>query len=264
MVYICKPSKIQIYINSYPYKTIDQIKSETNCDAIVNGGLYNMKTYEPACHLKVDGKLLGADKYTYFGYGWDTNGFPVLVSDYSEFDNYICCVCLVRNSKPEILYYDSSVGGSRPRTAIGTFPDGRIWLYADSSNKTPEQLRNIALEAGVKDAIMLDGGGSTQCIFPTGNVNSARKVQNYICIWEEKENTSVTKPIIFRVQVGAFKNKIYAENMLEKLKADGFPNSYVVQTNDIYRVQVGAFKDRKYAEVLKNNLTSIGYKAIVT
>lgn len=261
MVYICKPSKIQIYTNSYPYKTIDQIKSEINCDAIINGGLYNMKTYEPACHLKVDGKLLGVDKYTYFGYGWDTNGFPVLVSDYSEYDNYICCVCLVRNSKPEILYYDSSVGGSRPRTAIGTFPDGRIWLYADSSNKTPEQLRDIALKAGVKDALMLDGGGSTQCVFPTGSVNSSRKVQNYICIWEEKD--SVIEPTFFRVQVGAFKNKSYAKNMLEKLKTDGFTSAYIVQTNGVYRVQVGSFKYRKYAEALKDSLISIGYTAIV-
>lgn len=261
MFYTCIPNKIQIYVNSYPYKTIDQIKSETNCDIIINGGLYNMKTYKHTCHLKVDGKLLGADKYTYFGYGWNTNGFPTLVSDYSEFDNYICCVCLVRNSKPETLYYNSGLSGSRPRTAIGTFSDGRIWIYADTSNKTPEELRDIALNAGVKDALMLDGGGSTQCIFPSGRVDSSRKVQNYICIWEEKE--SVIESTFFRVQVGAFRNKIYAENMLDKLKTDGFSNAYIVQENDIYRVQVGAFKNKEYAEALKNNLIAVGYTAII-
>lgn len=262
MVYICKPKKIEIYINQSPYKTIDQIKSETTCDAIINGGLYNMKTYEPACHLKVNGEVLAADKYTYFGYGWNTNEIPTLISDYDKFDNYICCVCLVRNGRPETLYYDSGVDGRKPRTAIGTFSDGRIWLYADSVDITPERLRDIALEAGVKDALMLDGGGSTQCIFPTGNVDSSRKVQNYICIWENKEST-VVESTFFRVQVGAFKNKIYSENMLEKLKADGFSNAYIVQKDGIYRVQVGAFKNKLYAETLKNNLISAGYTAII-
>jgi exopolysaccharide biosynthesis protein len=69
---------------------------------------------------------------------------------------------MVRNGKPETMYYNTDMGGARQRTAIGLFADGRIWLYCDKTGKTPEQLRQIALDAGVDSALMLDGGGSTQ------------------------------------------------------------------------------------------------------
>lgn len=206
----------------------------------------------------MDGTLLARDKYSYFGYGWDNGSFPTLVSDYSELDNYICCVCLVRNGRSETLYYDKAVGGSRPRTAIGTFADGRIWLYADPTPRTPEQLRAVALQAGVKDAVMLDGGGSTQCIFPDGKVASSRKVANFICVWNEEPSR------IFRVQVGAFSNRVYADDMVANLKADGFAGSYVIYTNGVYRVQVGSFSNRTYAEMMKRSLIDAGYKAFVS
>lgn len=184
MVYICKPKKVQIYVNT-KRKTAAQIKAETGCDAIINGGLYGMSNFKPVCHLKVDGKVLAEDQYKYWGYGWDAEDFPALVLDYDQMDNYICCVCMVRSGKAEKMIYNSGVSGSRQRTAIGTFADGRLWLYADKTGKTPEQLQSIALKAGVQDAIMLDGGGSTQCIFPTGKVLSSRNVHNYICVWED-------------------------------------------------------------------------------
>lgn len=264
MIYTCKPSKVSIYVNKYPYKTIAQVKEETGCDAIINGGLYDMSTYKPNCHLKVDGKVLATDPYNYFGYGWNANELPALVADYSKLDNYICCACLVRNGTAEKLIYDSGVSGSRPRTAIGTFSDGRIWLYADTARKTPEQLRDLALAEGVKDALMLDGGGSVQCVFPEGNIKSERKVQNYICVWNGEE--TVKEPIkdkVYRVQVGAFRIKAFAQNMLNKLKKDGFSDAYIVEANGIYRVQIGAFRIRSYAEALKDKVTSSGYTAII-
>lgn len=184
MIYSCKPKKVQIYVNAKK-KTAAQVKAETGCDAIINGGLYNMNTFKPLCHLKVDGKVLGKDQYKYFGYGWDADGLPTLALDYDKLDNYICCVCMVRDGKAEKMYYDANVGRSCARTAIGTFPDGRLWLYADKAYKTPVQLQEIALKAGVKDAVMLDGGGSTQGIFPDCKVTSSRKVHNYICVWED-------------------------------------------------------------------------------
>lgn len=183
MIYICKPKKVQIYVNT-KRKTAAQIKSETGCDVVINGGLYNMSKFTANCHLKVDGKVIAKDQYKYYGYGWNANGVPAIVLDYSGLDNYICCVCMVRDGKAEKMYYDSAVGRSCARTAIGTFPDGRLWVYVDKAGKTPVQLQAIAMKAGVRDAIMLDGGGSTQGIFPTGKVTSSRKVHNYICIWE--------------------------------------------------------------------------------
>lgn len=180
MIYTCKPKKVSIYINSAG-KTIAQVKAETGCDAIINGGLYD-GAFRPVCHLKANGRVLVADQYKYWGYAWDTNNVT-LTTDYANYDNYIACVCLVRNGQAEHLIYNADLGGARQRTAIGRYPDGWLWIYCDKAGKTPEHLQQIALDAGLDSAIMLDGGGSTQGIFPNGTVTSSRIVQNFICIW---------------------------------------------------------------------------------
>lgn len=203
MIYSCKPARLALYINT-ARKTAAQIKRETGCTALINGGLYDMTTFLPVCHLKADGYVLAADKYKYWGFGWNDGSTPALVSDYAAFDNYIACVCLVRDAKAEPLTYSAAMGGARPRTAFGTFADGRVWLFADNTNRTPEQLQQLALKAGVQNAIMLDGGGSTQGIAPTGTVTSARRVHNYILVWEQAEtNGKETKNMAFKIALGA-------------------------------------------------------------
>lgn len=202
MTYSCKPARLAIYVNT-ARKTAAQIKQETGCTALINGGLFDMSTFYPVCHLKVDGKVLSTDQYTYWGYGWDAGGFPALVSDYSGLDNYIACVCLVRNAKAEPLYYSAAMGGARPRTAFGTFADGRVWLYVSNDNLTPEQLQTLAIKAGVRDAIMLDGGGSTQGILPGGSVSSTRRVHNFLLVWEDESKEKETDKMSYKVCLDA-------------------------------------------------------------
>ena len=199
ITYAGKPAKVALYINT-ERKSIAEIKAETDCTAIINGGLYNMSSFEPVCHLKAAGNVLAADQWKYWGFAWDNNALS-LVLDYSEFDNYICCVCLLRDGEYERLLYPAEMGGSRPRSAIGVFDDGRIWLYATSAGTTPEQLQGIAAAAGVKHAIMLDGGGSTQCSMPDGEIGSTRKVHNYICVWgDQQKNEGET---MFKIALSA-------------------------------------------------------------
>ena len=203
MTFSCKPARMSIYVNT-ARKTVAQIKQETGCTALINGGLFNMSTFAPVCHLKVDGKVLAADKYTYWGYGWTGDGFPALVSDYSHLANYIACVCLVRNARAEPLYYSADMGGARPRTAFGTYADGRVWLYVSDDNLTPEQLQTMAIKAGVRDAIMLDGGGSTQGILPDWTVSSSRRVHNFLCVWAEDDKTEGGNDMAtFKIALGA-------------------------------------------------------------
>lgn len=184
MIYTCNPKRVSIYINT-GRKTIAQVKAETGCDAVINGGLFD-GAFRPVCHLKADGRVFVADQYKYWGYGWDDNNVT-LTADYGNFDNYIACVCMVRNGQAEPLIYPSDMGGARQRTAIGRHPDGRLWIYCDKTGKTPEQLQQIALSEGLDSAIMLDGGGSTQGIFPSGTVTSTRIVHNFICVWADDE-----------------------------------------------------------------------------
>lgn len=188
MEYICTPRKVSIYVNSAK-KTRNQIKTELGCDAIINGGLYDLNTGRPACHLKVDGQVLASDPYTYFGFGWNTTDIRC-ITDYTNYSNYICCVCMVKDGQAQTMYYDANVGRACARTAMGVMPNGDIWLYCTKTNLTPPQLQQIALNAGVRDAIMLDGGASVQCTTPTGTLLSSRYVHNYICVWDY----NLTKP----------------------------------------------------------------------
>ncbi len=196
MVYICKPKRVSIYINTAG-KKITQVKAETGCDALINGGLFNMTTFRATGNLKAEGTEYSHEWDAAQGYEWSGNELPRFGwSDMKSADNFVGCVAMVENGVMLKMNYPSDMGGARPRTAFGTFADGRIWMYATSVNTTPETLQQVAFGAGVKDAIMLDGGGSTQCIFPEGKLTASRVVHNFICVWTDekpKEETTMTK-----------------------------------------------------------------------
>ena len=67
MTYTRKPARVGIYINSKKL-TPAQIKKETGCDALVNGGLYDMATFKPVCHLKVEGVVQATAPWSDYGF----------------------------------------------------------------------------------------------------------------------------------------------------------------------------------------------------
>lgn len=189
MNYVCKPAKIQIYVNT-ARKTMAQIKKELGCDIIINGGIYNMSTFQPCCWLKVNGQLLAHDQYSYWGYGWNDAKLTMDSSvNIAKYQNYIACAAMLRDGHDEEMYLDAAMGGRRGRTAIGLRGDGSVvtWCTADGAYAlTPEQLREEMRKLGCVSAMMLDGGGSCQCVMPTGQITSSRIVQNFLCIWIDK------------------------------------------------------------------------------
>ena len=176
--------RIQIYVNKSA-KTLAEIKAETGADYLINGGLYEGK--QAVCHLRADGRTYAKDPYTYWGYAWDTGPDITLRSvPAAERRNYICCVCLLRGGKAETLIYNRDVGGSRPRTAIG-LKDGALCLYCTDNGRTPEELQAELLALGWESAVMLDGGGSSQCDFVGQKISSSRRVHNYLAVWLRKK-----------------------------------------------------------------------------
>jgi hypothetical protein len=72
--------------------------------------------------------------------------------------------------------------------------------------------------------------------------------------------------ILFRVQIGAFGNKKYAEAYAEKANAAGFPTVIKTEIADkkcLYRVQCGAFKNRQNAVNFADRLKAAGFEAII-
>jgi N-acetylmuramoyl-L-alanine amidase len=216
MIYKCKPKTIGIYINKNR-KKIESIYNELKQNnpelsnqydlVLFNGMLFN-GNFTPCMHLKVSGKTLSADPYKYWGYGWDSNKSNVeIMRDYTSADNYICGNCLLKDGKEEFLYYDTTaLGGKRPRTAWGVQSDGTHVIYCVTDvGRTLEDLQTYFRDTLKCDsAIALDGGGSTQGMFPTGRVYSTdlynskikeeRVVHSLIYMWVEKSGSNPVQP----------------------------------------------------------------------
>jgi len=201
----CKPTKILLYTTTAKNKkTAKQVKTATGCDIVINGTLYNMSSFDPVCNVKADKKILSKNQYTYAGYGWNNNtGNMVMTTDMDSYDNYISCVCLVNYGQKQTMYGTDGLEGVRGRTAIGFKKDGTMVIYVSRDGQSGsygacslETLQTRMLNLGCYTALNLDGGGSSQFLSDEDKVSSTRKVQNYLCIWIEKEDKKeeTTKP----------------------------------------------------------------------
>ena len=190
--------KIQIYLNR-SLKSLSALIRESGADYAINGTLYNMRNQKPVCPLKSAGVTLYHGKYTYRGYVWDNYdpmSFKFDLVPNESWSNYIACSHIVMDGKPvKKPVYNIAQCGKRGRTAIGTkIVNGqrRICLYASkdgsSAKRTPEQLAQLLAGYGWKDAVMLDGGGSSQAYFDHEHrqVKSNRKVPHVILIYMKK------------------------------------------------------------------------------
>lgn len=67
---------------------------------------------------------------------------------------------------------------------------------------------------------------------------------------------------LYRVQVGAFKNKANAELYAEKVQKAGYQTVLTTQ-NGLHRVQLGAFKSKQNAEAYAKTVRNAGFEAVV-
>lgn len=68
---------------------------------------------------------------------------------------------------------------------------------------------------------------------------------------------------LYRVQVGAYTVREYAEDMLAKIKAAGF-DAYMVLVDGLYKIQVGAFAKRSNAVAMLDKLKKAGFDGFIT
>lgn len=68
---------------------------------------------------------------------------------------------------------------------------------------------------------------------------------------------------LYRVQVGSYKNRSYAEDLLEQLKSEGYP-AFIVLDNNLYKVQSGAFAILDNAVRMEEKLKKAGYNTFIT
>lgn len=170
-------------------KTLSQVKAETGATHILNGGMWN-DDLSPCPLLKVDGKMLAGADYDSYGYGWD-HGPDIQLTPSMKSRSFISCTCLIAPWGPvdKPSYDKIGQGGTRGRSAIG-LKDGALCLYCSSDGssdaRTPERLRDELAALGWDSAVMLDGGGSSQCDFDGQTIKASRKVHNWICVYTKK------------------------------------------------------------------------------
>lgn len=68
---------------------------------------------------------------------------------------------------------------------------------------------------------------------------------------------------LYRVQVGAFKNKSNAEKLAKQVKAKGF-DCFIKLVDGLYKVQAGAYRVKKNAENQRDRLKKAGFDAWIT
>ena len=189
--------KIQIYLNT-GRKSLAAIQKETGADYIINGTLYNMETFKPNCHLRVDGRTICTPAYDVAGYAW-SDGPDISIDTLPDPTqrNYIACTPLIVAGRSlQELTYDSGQGGKRGRTAMGIKGD-RLALYCTrdggTMERTPETLRDDLAAAGWESAVMMDGGGSSQCWFRGQTIKSTRAVHDLILVYLKGDDSTGVK-----------------------------------------------------------------------
>lgn len=74
-------------------------------------------------------------------------------------------------------------------------------------------------------------------------------------------NDDILNAPIYRVQVGAFRNKSNASRMLALVKGAGFSDAYINISDGLNRVQVGAYKDKNNAAAMLAKIRAAGFDA---
>ena len=78
-------------------------------------------------------------------------------------------------------------------------------------------------------------------------------------------STPTTSPsaTLYRVQVGAYREKANAESMEKKIKSKGF-DTYLIKADGLYKVQTGAYSKKENAENQAKKLKALGFDTYIT
>lgn len=234
-------------------------------DFLMNGGIFNMSDGQTYFNFLDDGQIVS-------GWHWYTAGMGVVnnelqygqVSDHKWTDFVTAYPPLIVNNEPVAIAYGSELDYTTRRSVLA-YDEQRIYLIAvEGVGMKFAELQEVLMEMGVTYAINLDGGGSTKILQDDKSLTSAwynRAVDNVIAVYLKK---------IYRVQVGAFSNKLYALAMQMRIRAlpdtigAGYKNAYVRKIGKYYKVQVGAFGKEQGAKTVLNDLHSMGFDAFIT
>lgn len=172
---------------------LKEIQEITGATHLVNGYFFNNRYgdkdyFKPNGWLVIDGEVISQSEYNDWGLGIGKDGKPVITTDRSR--TFLDGVPILKAGQKLFRNLTPDVKAPSDRTAVGWTRTGQVLLFCDRRDLTREELQDELLALGCIDALMMDGGGSTQGIFPGGELESSRKVATVILFWEETDNMS--------------------------------------------------------------------------
>ncbi len=172
-------------------KTTD-LATRTGAVAAINGSFFNMKApYGSVNYLRVDGKELAPnalDSYENPGGGrstrqtaavvsWQGGLYVVKADVLRSWEKYLAAEDVVTtgpllliDGQAEPVVADKFNTNRHPRTAVGRRPDGTVLLVvadgrnAQAAGLSMSELQQVMAALGCRDAVNLDGGGSTTMV----------------------------------------------------------------------------------------------------
>ena len=154
---------------------------------LLNGGTWSAPD-RPDPWLVSNGQVLARADWSSWGFGWETGPDIAMDSAPERHRNFISCVPLLTpwDGMDAPLRFPAEMGGVRGRSALALAGD-KLVLYCSGDGtadaKSPVALREELHRLGAETAIMLDGGGSSQCDFDGRKITGGRRVQNVIVVW---------------------------------------------------------------------------------
>lgn len=168
----------------------------TDAVAAINGSYFDMKYYNPVCYLRIDGKEVGINtpgedtvnrKYYQYASIRLKDGRPIIfMPDSNRFSERSRSDKNIMTAGPMLLHQGKAVPqrtdrtfvtSRHNRTALGVMDDGTIILLTvdgrfkkQADGMTLDELAKVMRWLGCKEAINLDGGGSTT-MFVRGKPN---------------------------------------------------------------------------------------------
>lgn len=182
------------------YSRIGKIRGRKP-DILMNAELFNFKTRRPASDVVSNGvKMRLTESY---GIAFPENKKAVFCyKNNVGAKEYLGAYPLLVKNCEKVAGIPAGIGGVRGRTAIGVSDDAVfLALIPDSGGVGIDMLRSAFINAGAKNAINLDGGGSTQYYSPSGNYFTGRKVRGFVGVWLAKKTGTDIRTVKVRTSL---------------------------------------------------------------
>lgn len=262
--------KIDFALCEQPTETLEHYYSRQpkKPDLLFNGGFFDSLTAGNTIMTYVDDyETISREDWALYGFGVRGDCELVATNYSGEYRDFI-------NGYPPLIHNGSAIASvlgselnyNARRTVIGYNNQNVYSMFVDSPGLKYGAVQGILLDLGVREAINLDGGGSTRCLKNGEVVTSqlySRPVDNVVAIYLKEK-------VIYRVQTGAFSTRTNAENYQKIIQnlpdtiGAGYKNAYIRLINGLYKVQVGAFSVKANAERVLEDLKNKGFNAFIT